>query len=187
MRILETQRLYTRKLEKADAEALFDIFSIPEVCRYWSSPAMTDISQAEDFIEETHRGFEDGRLLEWGIIERETDRLIGTCAYASWDKKHRRAEIGFALHRRWWGKGLMKELLSVFIPFGFNELELHRIEADVDPRNIASIKLLEYFGFKKEGCLRERYHLNGELQDAIFYGLLKNEYPGKEKADETFI
>lgn len=66
--------------------------------------------------------------------------------------------------------------LSVFIPFGFNKLRLHRIEADVDPHNLASISLLEYFGFKREGYLRERYYMNDEFQDAIFYALLKSEF-----------
>lgn len=173
---VQTERLYIRTLEAADVQAVFDIFSDPEVTRYWSSPPMTDLSKAEQFIRETRDGFKDDSLLEWGIIETGEDRLIGTCAYASRDRAHRRAEIGFALRRDRWGNGYMKELLAAFIPFGFEELELHRIEADVDPRNIPSIKLLEHFGFKKEGYLRERYHLNGEIQDAVFYGLLADEF-----------
>ncbi len=173
---IKTKRLHIRELEFSDIQAVFEIFSNPEVIRYWGSPQMTEISQAENFVEETHAGFQNLKLLEWGIIENKTDRLIGTCAYSSWDRTNKRAEIGFALNREFWGNGMMKELLSAFIPFGFGKLELHRIEADVDPRNTASIKLLEFFGFKREGYLRERYHLNNEIQDSIFYALLKREY-----------
>jgi ribosomal-protein-alanine N-acetyltransferase len=137
---------------------------------------MKAISEAENFIKETQKGFQNESLLEWGVFEKEFGVLIGTCAYADWNKEHKRAEIGFALRRDKWGKGFMNELLSEFIPFGFNEIDLNRIEADVDPRNKAAIKLLEKFNFKKEGYLRERYHQDGEIQDTVFYGLLKREY-----------
>lgn len=174
---LRTERLHARKLELEDAETIYEIFSDDRVTRYWGTPKMTDRSDAETFIKATHEGFESGELLEWGIIETATEQLIGVSAYASWDQKNRRAEIGFALNRKRWGKGLMKEWLAVFIPYGFETLKLHRIEADVDPRNKASIKLLEFFGFKKEGHLRERYHAGGEVQDSLIYGLLQREYP----------
>ena len=173
---IQTRRLHLRKLEPTDADAIFELFSDPDVTRYWSSPAMTDISEAVSFIGETIAGFRDGSLLEWGIVESETGLVIGTCAYASWDKSHRRAEIGFALRRDRWGEGYMKELLGAFIPYGFEELNLHRIEADVDPRNQPSVRLLEHYGFKKEGYMRERYILNGERQDAVYYALLAHEY-----------
>jgi RimJ/RimL family protein N-acetyltransferase len=173
---LKTHRTHARKLKQTDTQAIFDIFSDAEVCRYWSSEAMTELTEAEKFLQVVNKGAEDGSLLEWGIIETATDQLIGTCAYSSWDKKHQYAEIGFALHRDYWGKGLMKEFLNVFIPFGFEVLGLHRIEADVDPRNEASITLLEQLGFTKEGYLRERYHLHGEIQDSVIYGLLKHEF-----------
>lgn len=173
---IQSKRLHLRKLELSDAAAIYDIFSSSEVTRYWSSPQMTELAEAETFIRQTHKGFTDGGLLQWGVIEKDTDKLIGTCAFSGWDKTHRHAEIGFALHREYWGIGLMKEILTEFIPFGFNELGLHRLEADADPRNVASVKLLEHFGFKREGYVREKYHLNGEVQDAVIYGLLKSEW-----------
>lgn len=144
---------------------------------------MTDLSQAESFITETRRGFKDGSLLEWGVVEQSGMNLIGTCAYSSLDDGHHRAEIGFALHRDWWGKGLMNELLHCFIPFGFDRIGLHRIEADVDPRNTRSRNLLERFGFIQEGHLRQRYYLNGEYHDSVIYGLLKGEFPFQDGSD----
>lgn len=70
----------------------------------------------------------------------------------------------------------MKEALPALIGFAFDTLDLHRLEADVDPRNLRSIRLLEGTGFRREGYLRERYHLNGEIQDALLYGLLRPEF-----------
>lgn len=172
---IQTDRLQLRKLELSDVGAIYDIFSNEEDTRFWSSPQMTERSEAESFIKRTHQGSGDGSLLEWGVVNKADERLIGTCAFSGWDKAHKHAEIGFALHRGYWGNGYMKEALGVFIPFGFEQFSFHRIEADADPRNIASITLLEHFGFKREGYLRERYHQNGEIQDAVIYGLLRSE------------
>ena len=72
----------------------------------------------------------------------------------------------------------MNEALMAVLKYAFEVLNLHRIEADVDPRNAASIKTVERLGFKREGCLRERWQVNGEIQDAFFYGLLRPEWVG---------
>lgn len=175
---LSTRRLDLRPLTFDDIGDIYTIFSDPEVTRYWGHDTLQNKGEAKEFIEKTVSGASDESLLEWGIVEKESRSLIGVCAYAGWDKEHHRAEIGFALHKNYWGKRYMSELLDMFIPFGFDQLGLHRIEADVDPRNTASIALLEKFGFEEEGYLRERYHINGEIQDAVFYGLLKKEFGG---------
>lgn len=173
---ITTDRLQLRSLTYDDTDRIFEIFSDTEVTRYWGHDTLQKREEAKDFIQRTIKGAEDKSLLEWGIIEKKSRHLIGVSAFAGWNREHHHAEIGFALDKDYWGKKYMSELLPAFISFGFKELELHRIEADVDPRNTASIKLLEKLGFKKEGYLRERYHINGEIQDALFYGLLKSEF-----------
>jgi RimJ/RimL family protein N-acetyltransferase len=70
----------------------------------------------------------------------------------------------------------MGEALTLLFAFAFGELRLRRLEADVDPRNAASIRSLERLGFRREGYLRERWCVNGEIQDALFYGLLRREW-----------
>jgi ribosomal-protein-alanine N-acetyltransferase len=160
-------------LERADIKAIYDIFSDPEVTRFWGAEAFTDMDQASDFIRRVQEGFEDGSLLEWGVVWKENDALIGTIAYSSWSPKHRRAEFGIALHRNYWGRGVATELLPDFLDYGFNQLNLHRIEADVDPENKAVIHLLEKFGFEREGQLRERNRFRGNYRDSVIYGLLK--------------
>lgn len=137
---------------------------------------MTEITESREFIHKTEQGFRDGSLLEWGITMRDNHRIIGTCAFDSLDKPNKRAEIGFALYPDYWGRGLMKEFLPVFIMFGFRQIGLHRTEADVDPRNKASLHLLKSLGFKQEGYLRERYHMNGEIQDAVLLGILRSDF-----------
>ncbi len=173
---LRTGRLVLRALAPADAPALFAIFGDPAVCRYWSRPPLPDLHAATELQAEISRHFAARTLFQWGIAERETDAIVGTCTLAALSPEHRRAEVGFALRRAVWGRGYIAEALPALLGFAFDVLDLHRLEADVDPRNGPSIRALERVGFAREGYLRERYFLHDEVQDAIVYGLLRREW-----------
>lgn len=181
---IETERLRLRWLAPADVPALFAIFGDAEVCRYWSSPPLPDTAAAEALLREIEASFTARSLFQWGIAERDSDAVIGTCTLASLSAEHRRAEVGFALARSAWGRGYLAEALPALLAFGFDTLGLHRIEADVDPRNARSIRVLERVGFQREGFMRERYHLAGEIQDAVMYGLLRHEWA---ESNETSV
>jgi RimJ/RimL family protein N-acetyltransferase len=176
---IATERLLLRWLTPADVPALFAVFGDPVVCRYWSRPTLPDLAAAAALQEEIVGRFRERRLFQWGIAERETGAVVGTCTLAALDATHRRAEIGYALARAAWGRGYVAEALPALVRFAFEELELHRIEADVDPRNDRSIRALEREGFVREGHLRERYHVQGEVQDAALYGLLRHEWAAR--------
>ena len=178
---ITTPRLRLRWLTPADAPALFTIFGDPVVCRYWSRPTLTDARAAAELQREIEEHFAARTLFQWGIAARDSDRVIGTCTLASLSAAHRRAEIGYALARSVWRKGYVTEALPALLKFAFEELELHRLEADVDPRNEPSIRVLERLGFKREGHMRERYQVNGEIQDAFIYGLLRPEWRALSK------
>ena len=173
---LATERLELRWLTPADVPALFAIFGDPEVCRYWSRPPLADAAAAAALQREIEAHFADRTLFQWGIAERATGDVVGTCTLAALSAAHRRAEVGFALGRRAWGRGYLAEALPALLVFAFGTLGLHRIEADVDPRNARSLRALEREGFRREGYLRERYHLSGEIQDAVLLGLLRHEW-----------
>lgn len=175
---IPTPRLRLRALTPADVPALFDVFGDPVVCRYWSRPALPDVRAAAALQEEIARFFAERTLFQWGIAEHASDRVVGTCTLASLTPEHRRAEVGFALARRAWGRGYLAETLPALLAFGFRELDLHRVEADVDPDNARSIRVLERAGFVREGRLRERYFQAGGWQDALQYGLLRREWTG---------
>jgi [ribosomal protein S5]-alanine N-acetyltransferase len=173
---LQTERLSLRWLTAADVPALFTIFSDPEVTRFWSSPPLTSEAAAAKLVDEIHAYFASGELYQWGVSRRSDDRVIGTCTLASISREHQRAEIGFALARSEWNRGYATEALRVLLRYAFDEIALQRIEADVDPRNNRSLKLLEALGFVREGYARERYHAAGEVSDSVLLGLLKCEY-----------
>jgi len=175
---LTTSRLCLRWIEERDADALFEVFSDPQVMRYWSAPPWQDRAAARRLIDGVREGFGRGDLLQWGIAGIEDDRLLGTCTLAQVDRTHRRAELGFALGSAHWGHGHASEAVARLLSFGFEELNLHRVEADIDPRNQKSISLIERLGFRREGYLRERWHVNGEVCDSLIYGLLRSEWTG---------
>jgi RimJ/RimL family protein N-acetyltransferase len=173
---IESKRISLRWISEEDVDALFTIFSNPEVMRYWSTTPLGDRDAAVKLLEGIHDGFRRRTLLKWGIARRSDNALIGTVTLFNLDFTHRRAEVGYCLGRDHWGNGYMREALNAVLRYAFEELDLHRIEADVDPRNKNSIRSLERLGFQREGYLRERWHVGGEIQDAFFYGLLRPEW-----------
>ncbi len=169
---ISTSHYLLRPLTLADVDDIFTIFSDPDVTRYWGQSAFEARVQATTFVEHTIDGFAQRTMLEWGITQPPVATVIGTCALTAWSQIHQRAELGYALDRRVWGRGILVEVLPAVIQFAFAHLRLHRIEADVDPLNRASIRHLKRLGFRQEGYLRQRYLINGERQDAIIFGLV---------------
>lgn len=172
LQTITTSRLSLRELTTQDVDDFFEIYSNPEVMRYWSTPPLPDKEAASKQIAEIQDGFRRRQFLKWGIALRTDDKLIGSVTLFHPDFTHRRVELGYALGRSYWRQGYMQETLRAVLGYAFDALNFHRIEADVDPRNGSSVRTLERLGFQREGYLRERWQVNGEIQDAYFYGLL---------------
>jgi len=179
---LHTDRLTLRPLRDSDAEALFEVWSDPIVTRYLARPAWTTLDQAHERIGESAELREAWKYLRFGVALTETDRVIGECGLFHFNDQSRRAEIGYVLACRAWGRGYMNEALEKLVLYGFRELALNRIEAEIDPRNLASSNTLERIGFTKEGHLRERWIVEGEVSDSGFYGLLFNDWSERSSA-----
>ena len=174
--VLQSKRLTLRFLNDADLSSVYNIFSHPEVMRYWSCPPWIDISQARKWLDGVYEDYRTQNAFQLAV-ERHTDRvLVGTCTIFQFQTASRRAEIGYALGRPYWGSGYMHEALQTLLRYAFETLDLNRLEADIDPRNLASAKTLERLGFQKEGFLRERWIVNGEVSDTWLYGLLRREW-----------
>ncbi len=169
-------RVGLRPIDDADAAGLLAIFGDAEVVRYWSRPPLSNLVAAATLVDEIQEGFLRRHRFQWGIAETATGELIGTCALGDVTFRHRRAEVGFALRRDRWGQGLAAEALGVLFGFCFDKLGLHRLEADVDPDNDRSLRLLERLGFQREGRLRDRWNTYGTPRDGIFLGLLRPDW-----------
>lgn len=173
---LEGQRLRLRAMTHDDAPALIPIYGDPEVRRLGYAPPMAGLEDARAVVDETLRLAREGTLFHWGLALRADDVVVGHCTLFQIDRKHGRAEVGYSLRRDLWGRGIVSEALGVLIAFAFDTVGLRRLEADVDPRNAGSLRVLEKHGFVREGLLRERWHQEGEIQDAVVFGLLRREW-----------
>jgi ribosomal-protein-alanine N-acetyltransferase len=171
-----------RALTVDDAPALLQIFGDPEVMRFWSSPAWTELGQATAFVDEVQAHFRERRLFQWGVSLPDTKQVIGTCTLFNLRLPHRRGELGFALRRDVWGQGLATDAIATLLRFCFEALDLHRVEADVDPQNARSLRMLERQGFLREGLMRERWHHLGQSMDGVSLGLLRRQWTGHAAA-----
>jgi ribosomal-protein-alanine N-acetyltransferase len=173
---LETARLRLRFMDERDTDPLFAICAIPAVMRYTPRLPMKERAEAEQMIGRIMAGYADGTSVQLGIERKEDGLLLGDCVLFAFNAGSRRAEIGYKLHTDHWGQGYMDEALRAFVDWAFAALELNRIEADIDPRNAASARVLERLGFTNEGLLRERWIVNGEISDTGMYGLLRRDW-----------
>ena len=174
--IITAPRVVLRWISEDDIDGLYEIFSNPQVMRYWSTVPLPNREAAAALQREIAEGNKSQTMFKWGIALRESNTVIGTTTLFNLSLDNGRAEIGYAMAHAHWGKGYMNEALKALVSHTFEVMELRRLVADVDPRNAASIRTLERLGFQREGFLRERWHVNGEIQDALFYGLLRREW-----------
>lgn len=170
-------RLRLRPFIAQDTDALFEVGSDPEVMRYISKPVWTRREDAAEAIGKFLASREQGTGVVWAITEAGEDRVIGYVTVFNHDGAQRRATIGYALARRVHGRRVGSEAVPLVVGFCFRELGLRRLEAEVDPENTASRKLLTRTGFLEEGFARERWEFNGTLSDSVCYGMLAREFP----------
>jgi ribosomal-protein-alanine N-acetyltransferase len=169
-------RVRLRPLRKTDADDFFALHSDARVMRYWSHPPWTHRDQAIERIDQLERDHATAEFYTWAATSDGEDRLIGTVSLFALNRMQQRAEIGYALSSALWGRGHATEMVRTAIAFAFDSIGLSRLEADIDPRNVASCRLVERVGFVREGLLRERWRVAGEVTDSVMYGLLRSEY-----------
>jgi [ribosomal protein S5]-alanine N-acetyltransferase len=174
--VLETERFLLRETTLMDARDLFEVFREVEVCRYYNLEPFDSLDRARDIIASRKAGFESGRSIRWAIAKKEDNRVIGSCGYRNWLREWRKAELGYELGSAWWNQGVMTECLWEIIRYGFQRMNLNRIEAMVMPGNDASVRVLLKLGFQEEGLLREFGIWKGAAQDLRLFSLLAREW-----------
>jgi ribosomal-protein-alanine N-acetyltransferase len=170
---LETARLLLRRIHVDDIEEIFILRSDPIINKNSLRPLITKKEEALDFIKMIEDMVHQNEGISWVICEKEVpEKVIGHIGIWRLMKEHYRGEIGYLLHTDFQGKGMMTEALKAAIDYGFNQLKLHSIEAQVSPKNQPSQNILERNGFLKEGYLKEDFFAKGEFHDTILYSLL---------------
>lgn len=177
---LKTTRLQLRCINSSDVKEIFELRTNKEVLKFLDRDPMANEKEAYAFIDIVLDTLKRNDGILWVITHKDSDKLIGTIGYWRIMKDHHRAEIGYQLSPAEWGKGIMKEALLKVIEYGFREMKLHSIEANIHPGNLASAALLKACGFVQEGYFRESYHHNGKFSDAAIYSLLSTDKPKKK-------
>jgi ribosomal-protein-alanine N-acetyltransferase len=176
---LETERLILRKMVLNDAEAVFAYASNSEVSRYTLWETHRSIEDSRAFLEFATQKYENGGEPDWGIVYRGNGCLVGACGLVNWEAEHARAEVGFVLSREYWGRGLMSEAVRAILRFGFERMNLNRIEARCIAETAASARVMEKAGMVYEGTLRQREYIKGAYRDIKLYAILKKGFPGR--------
>lgn len=176
---LDSPRLRLRDIGPDDWPAVFAYASRPEVYRYqpWG-PSTPDDARA--FVQHAIAQAQVApRAVYLFAIERRTPGgVIGTCELTIQNRSFGSAEIGYFLHPDAWGCGYATEAVRRLLAFGFGDLALHRITAQCDPRNTASLRVLERSGMRYEGHLRETMLIRDGWRDSLLYSLLVHEWHG---------
>lgn len=176
--VLETRRLVLRQLRASDANDIFEYASDPEVSRYtlWDTHKTLEETRVFlNYIIEQHRR---GEGMVWAVTQCATGKMIGTCGFGSFKHRDSRAELGFALSRRYWNQGITTEAVAAVLRFIFRDMRLNRVEARCDVENLASARVLEKSGMTYEGTLRQHARIKSEFRDLRLYSILREEYAG---------
>lgn len=173
---IHTERLILRTINPEILDYVYTYFADWQIMEFLGLPTI-DLLEVEK--EKYRKGLStfNRTFLYFIIAEKETNKVIDWCGHHTWYIQHNRAELGYGLFSDdYKQQGIMTEALKVVLDYGFNTMNLHRIEAMTAQYNTASNKTLTKFGFTQEGVLREHYLVDGVMEDSLMFSLLKHEY-----------
>ncbi|MFS0562795.1 GNAT family protein [Terribacillus sp. 179-K 1B1 HS] len=173
---LETKRILLRKVAQSDAEAMYAYGSDPAVSQFVVWSPHQSIDDTQQFLDIILSLYESNQAVFWGIELKEEKRLIGTINYVSWQQKHHVGEIGYVIGRPYWHKGYMSEAVKEVIRFGFERMELERIEAKCLVDNEGSERVMQKAGMQYEGTMRKRMYIKGTQHDLKLYSIIREEF-----------
>jgi ribosomal-protein-alanine N-acetyltransferase len=172
---IESERLLLRKLTINDAPDIYEYASDVEVSKFttWENHGIIDDTYT--FLNMVLQNYENDHPSDWGIVYKDTNKVIGTCGWVYLNEVHHRAEIGYALSRNYWNQGLITEAVRTSLSFGFNELDLNRIEARCMAENVGSERVMQKVGMHYEGLIREQMFVKGRYVNLNLYAILKSD------------
>lgn len=162
---LTTERLTLRPLRLDDVPALHRWLSDPQVMRFWSTLPHTALKQTEDWVRVSLDAMAKGEAQDFAVLH--DGGVIGRIAF--WQGN----EIGFFFDPAMQGRGFASEALRAMTGFGFDTLGFSKIEADVDPDNTPSLRLLTRNGFTRTGFAEKTFEIGGKWFDSVFLSLTR--------------
>ena len=177
-----SSRVTMRPVAEADLPDLLEVNGDPEVTRFLPYKTWTSLDDGVAWLKRMEGIAATGTGQQFVVASNDDARVIGSVLVFRYDEPSARAELGYVLGRRHWGRGLMREMLLALCRHVFATGAIRRFEAEVDPDNAASNRLLRELGFVREGTYRQRWITHGATHDTHIYGLLASDWQGGSAA-----
>lgn len=172
---IQTERLNLVEIQQEHLNDIFLLFGDDKVTQYYNIKTFQKPQDGQIYLDWFQNRFKEHAGIRWGIQLKGEEGIIGTIGYNNFAENHR-ANIGYDLQSAYWNKGYMTEASKAVFDFGFNNLHINRIEAEVMIGNTQSERLLSKLGFQNEGCLRDWMYWNNRHFDMTMFSLLRREW-----------
>ncbi len=175
-RIIETKRLLLKELTPEIYSELFNTYEDDDLIAFLGFQDKDELAVQKSNWQQGMTTYRISFRM-FVLVDKETGKVLGRCGIHNWYAVHKRAEIGYVMTDNSKKQmGYMKEAVAAIVKYGFEQLELNRLEAFTSPSNIASQRILTGVGFTQEAILLSRYCHEDVIGDDICYRLLKSEY-----------
>ncbi len=172
--VIKLQHVTLREIVDKDGDFFFAYINHPIVKTFLSDDdAPPTIERAKSELAYWGKLFRYRHCIYWGIADNETDELIGTCGYNHWNLSHKRCEISYDINYKYWGRGIMTDVVGAMCNFAFEKMQVNRVQATVVQENIGSIRVLEKNNFIREATMHEFAVLRGKIHNSYMYALLR--------------
>ena len=177
-KIIETDRLILRRFTMEDAEPMFRNWaSDDQVTKHLTWPTHAGVEVTRMVLSDWIAGYAGDKFYQWAIVLKENGpEPIGSISAVHIKEKTRCATMGYCMSRTHWGKGIMAEALTAIVDFFFEEVGINRVEADHDPNNPASGRVMEKAGMTYEGTMRQAGHSNQGIIDVSRWAILRQDW-----------
>ena len=175
-RNIDTMRCRLRRILSDDYKAMYENWAkYEEVCRYFPFSPATDVEAYKEKVQKWTENYESSTYFHWVIEWKENHELIGTINLKI-EETCFMADTCYMLSPRYWGQGIMTEVLLEVLRYAFDEIELNRVQAEVFDGNAASAHVLLKCGMQLEGIARQKYYKNGKFIDTAQYAIIRRDY-----------
>ncbi|MEE1218385.1 MAG: GNAT family protein [Ruminococcus sp.] len=175
--IIETERLILRKFEYSDSSSMLKNWIADEkIQSLYSEPTYKTEEAVKELLTKYITSYEKEDYYRWAVIDKETNECIGQIAYFLVDSKNHFAEIEYCIGAEFQCRGFATEATKAVIKFGFEQMNLHKVQICTKTINIPSKRVIEKCGFTYEGTLRDYFYMNGEYIGRLYFSILRSEY-----------
>jgi len=173
---LESNRLLLRRIIETDVDEIFELRSNPETMKFIPRPLAKTKEDALEHLETIDKNIENNKGINWAITLKGNPKLIGIIGHYRLQPENHRCEIGYMILPQYNGQGIVSEAIKLVLEYGFDDLQMHSIEAVIDPENRASERVLQKNGFVKEAHILENELWDGKFWDTVIYSILKRNF-----------